>query len=66
MQKDKILEKARTSRDKKTLLINYVIGNKKKKKYNLPEETRFTRIHENLVMLSIIVTSEEAGELQIY
>ena len=44
-QKDDLLQYARTSRDtEKTPLINYVIGNSKKKK-NLREETWFTRIH---------------------
>ena len=39
------IEIARTSRDTgKTPLINYAIGNNKKKK-NLREETRITRIH---------------------
>ena len=41
------LEIARTSHDTgKTPLINYVIGNHKKKK-NLREKTRITRIHWN-------------------
>ena len=54
------LEIAGTSRDTgKTPLINYVIGNNKKRK-NLREETRITRIHWNLVTSLTIVTSERA------
>ena len=43
------LEIARTSRDpEKTPLINYIIGNNKKKE-NFREETRIIKIHWNLV-----------------
>ena len=41
---------------KNTIVIDY---NKKKRK-NLREETRFTRIHCNLVAKSTIMTSEDA------
>ena len=52
------LENARTSHDTgKTPLINYVIGDNKKKK-NFREKTRNTRITWNLVTYTSIVMSE--------
>ena len=59
------LEIARTSRDtRKTPLINYVIGNNKKK--NLREETRITRIPWKVTSTTIVTSERRVSYKSIY